>query len=405
MIHIRFKMTRFISIVFILFFVSISCSLPILGSSDAPADQSIITAPEAEDEQTSPDAHTNPDEAAPDEEVAEPELAVSEDGTSLESGFSRRDPFPISTYVSTTYWDFQVLEFYRGEEAWQIILQDDSNNPPPPGGKEYALAKIWVFCKNTEPGSHDIDLDQLFITGDHLRKYTDKLWDSPQPEFFFSDIYTAEESEGWLDVLVDIDEGNLMLVFDRSEYVEFGGGWQHEVRYVALEEGASIEIPPDIASIQPNELGEKREKPAPFGATVITEDWEVTVLEVYRGEEASALILEADETNKDPDEGMEFIVLKIRIRYISETDIFSPWIGYNTFQVANPAEEEWGDYDSRDNKIKIQESKYSLWLFGAIFPGKELEGYIALMAPAGKTNVILNFSPFESENRFLSMIE
>lgn len=56
--------------------------------------------------------------------------------------------------------------------------------------------------------------------------------------------------------------------------------------------------------------------------------------------------------------------------------------------------------------IRIQDSKKSLWVFGEIFPGKELEGYVATTAPAGKTNVILRFYEYESsEDRYLSLTE
>jgi hypothetical protein len=60
--HISYKKTRFITTVFILFLITNTYNLPTLGSTDTTEDQTIQTAPEADDEQTSPDPQTDPEE-------------------------------------------------------------------------------------------------------------------------------------------------------------------------------------------------------------------------------------------------------------------------------------------------------------------------------------------------------
>ena len=80
--------------------------------------------------------------------------APSSDRSSDELGMTRSNPYPIDAQVSTSFWDFKVLEVARGEDAWQIIQAENPENPPPPPGKEYFLVKVEVRCKNPDPGSH-----------------------------------------------------------------------------------------------------------------------------------------------------------------------------------------------------------------------------------------------------------
>ncbi|MCJ7626057.1 MAG: hypothetical protein MUO76_21405, partial [Anaerolineaceae bacterium] len=72
----QFRKIRLINPVLILLIVSIACNFPALSDSDAPADQTIQTAPETEVEQSIPDPQTNPDEAAPVEEFVNPDEAA-----------------------------------------------------------------------------------------------------------------------------------------------------------------------------------------------------------------------------------------------------------------------------------------------------------------------------------------
>ena len=56
--------------------------------------------------------------------------------------------------------------------------------------------------------------------------------------------------------------------------------------YVALSDGATLPIDPALDQIQPTDLGRNRDQPAPLGETTITDDWEITALEMVRGEAA-----------------------------------------------------------------------------------------------------------------------
>ena len=65
----------------------------------------------------------------------------------------------------------------------------------------------------------------------------------------------------------------MILVFDEAMNFDGDSEW-----FIALDEGALASVSPDLAEIEPNDLGMERSAPAPLNEKVITKDWEVTVL-------------------------------------------------------------------------------------------------------------------------------
>jgi hypothetical protein len=299
----------------------------------------------------------------------------------VDSGLSRLNPYPIDTEVNTPYWDFKVLEFQRGEQAWQIIQADDPNNPPPPPGQEYVLIKLWLRNKNPTPNAQNIGLNEIFVTGDSGRVHSDKLVDRPAPEVVFSDIFTAEILEGWLDVLVDSTDQNLMLVFDREDFVN-QEIQARQVRYVALSEGASLAVPPDLEEIPINDLGLEPDNPAKIGQTVIGEDWEVTILEAVSGDAAMDIVLQMNDKSDPPDEGMEYIAFRARLRRISTQDMRDYRPNFWTYRVIDQS----GNWETiAEPRINNKHPELFAKTDFYFFPGLESEGWFVLTGPAGQT--------------------
>jgi hypothetical protein len=87
-------------------------------------------------------------------------------------------------------------------------------------------------------------------------------------------------------------------------------------------EDALVDYPaPELyfTDIYPNDLGKDLQNPAPIGSKVISEDWEITVLETERGARALEIAQEANQNTREPDSGMEYIVFKARLRYIGNS--------------------------------------------------------------------------------------
>lgn len=359
-------------VIIVLLSAALACNLP-TGEADTGSNS------QSTEEQTQA---TQPPNDIQNDEVQTPtnEPTAIPDSVVVEPGLSRTNPYPIDVEVVTPYWDFKVLEFHRGEDAWQIIQADNPNNPPPPG-KEYVLIKMWLRNKNPTPNAQNFGQDELFVTGDSLRGHGDVLIDRPSPEVVYSDIFTAELFEGWIDVLVDPSDGNLMLVFDRDDSVN-GETQPREVRYVALNEGASIEVPSELEGISPNDLGLEPESPAKIGETVIGEDWEVTILEALTGESAMDIVLQMNQKSDPPEDGMEYIALRARMRRISTQDMKDNRPSFWTYRVIKESD-SWETI--AEPRIRNKNPELFPIMQFYFFPALESEGWFVLTGPAGQT--------------------
>ncbi len=179
--------------------------------------------------------------------------------------------------------------------------------------------------------------------------------------------------------LVGVDEHNLELVFDKTNE----RNWQDKQRFtffIALEDGASLTVPPDLAGIQPNDLGKDLQNSAPIGSKVISEDWEITVLETERGTRALEIAQEANQYVPEPDSGMEYIVFKARLRYIGNSATARTIYGDN-FQSIGSNGEFYKAMGYGSTNLKWP------WLRGGFYPGGEVVGWLAVLAKIGETSM------------------
>jgi hypothetical protein len=313
-------------------------------------------------------------------------------------GMSRSNPFPASELASLPNWDVQVLEVIRGEEAWKAIQAANYENIAAYEGMEYVLIKLYVKSTYTDSEEHNINVCNFSVTGDRLNLYNcgSATVIGPKPQLDF-DLVRGGEAEGWAQFMVAQGEENMILVFD--EAMNFNG---ESEMFIALDEGASTSVSPDLAEIIPNDLGTDRSDPAPMNEKVITEDWEVTVLEVVRGDEAWRVVKEASSNNEPPASGMEYIAVNSRVRSINSEDnpqlVFGNGGLYATTGSVNVV------YD--DSAVMYLPDP-ALACF--VYPGGECEGWSVLEVGVGETGVMLIFQPMldssELNKRYLSMEE
>jgi len=306
-------------------------------------------------------------------------------------GMSRSNPFPRSEIVAAPNWDVQVLDVMRGDEAWQAIQTANQFNEPAPEGMGYLLVKLHVKCTYNDSEEHLIGGNDFRVTGDHLTEYSGAYAVEPDPQLD-AQLFEDGETEGWSAYLVGQGEGNLILVVDELFSFDENGR-----RFIALDEGASISVAPALSEIEPTDSGKERSNPAPFGETVVTEDWQVTFLEVVRGEEAWNIVQEANEFNDPPDEGMEYIAVKAHVRYIGTEDK-SAQIDGSYFQTTGSANVLYELPPVVDPIPPLE---------AALFPGGEYEGWVVVQAAQGETDMVAVFEPlfsFSSANkRFMSL--
>jgi hypothetical protein len=130
---------------------------------------------------------------------------------------------------------------------------------------------------------------------------------------------------------------------------------------------------------------------------VTTEDWELTILEVARGDDAWTMVQEVNQFNDPPEEGMEYVAVKLHVRYISTVDESTDIDGtyFNSTGSAGVL------YDIPS--VVDPEPALNAYLF----PGGEAEGWVVVQVAEGETGIMLVFEPlwdFSDENkRFISL--
>ncbi len=356
----------------------------LLGGSDKEATPIVVVLPSAPTEV----APLEPAEP-PSADVPAPESAP----VSGEQGASRANPFPVGALVSAPNWEVQVLEFKRGAEAWADISAAYSYSDPAPEGMEYVLIKVHVKSTYADNEEHNIGRCDFKVTGDRNTLYdcSTAFVLNPEPSLDAT-LYSGGESEGWIAYPVGAGEGNLMLVVD--ELMNFD---QDVQTYIALEEGASITIPSTLASIAPTGTGIERLEPAKINETVVTEDWEIRVTEVVRGQAALDMVLETNEYSEQPAAGMEYLAVKIYAHCIATED--------KPYNIDEFSFESTGDSNTIYDFVAVvdPDPQLSSWLY----PDGEREGWIVVQAAVGETGVKLIFEPWldfsGDSKRFLSL--
>ena len=321
----------------------------------------------------------------------EQEVTSQEPSPPQEPGFSRGNPIPRSEIVPAPNWDVQVLEVVRGDEAWQALQAANQFNESAPEGMEYLLVKLHVKCTYADDEEHSIGGYDFKVTGDRLIKYSAASVLEPEPPLN-AQLFADGEAEGWSAYLIGQEESDLMLIVDELM------NWDDDrFRYVALDEGASITVPTELGGIEPTDLGKERSSPAPFGETITIEDWQVTIIEAVRGDDAWTMVQNANQFNDPPEEGMEYIAVKVRVRYISTVDQATQIDAYY-FGTTGSANVMYDLPSVVDPSPPLDVT---------LFPGGEYEGWAVMQAAKGETGIMAVFEPlfdFSNRNRrFLSL--
>ncbi|GIV98570.1 MAG: hypothetical protein KatS3mg057_3227 [Herpetosiphonaceae bacterium] len=313
-----------------------------------------------------------------------------------QAGTSRSNPVPRSQTVEVGDWEIRVLDVKRGAAALETAKTDHPFVDPPPQGMEYLRVKLWVKSAHTDQGEYSPGQLDVAVTGERFVEYRTvdlgqrfglALW--PHDLQFAPPLTSGQSTEGWATFLVPQEERKLILILG-----EFFGFDQEKRRFIALEEGAAVAVPPELRDRSPNALGKRHTEPAPFGEKVSTHNWELAVLDVLRGEEAWQM-LQAEPFAEPPEPGREYLLVKLRMRYIKPVDE-SEMIFVNIFRTRGSAGQVYEQPSMAAPPPRLD---------CRLYPGGECEGWVVLQAGAGESGMMLIFDPpLESGgNRYLSL--
>jgi hypothetical protein len=296
-----------------------------------------------------------------------------------QQGRSRVHPYARDAVVQVRGWQAWIREVVRGEEAWEMVHQANIFNQPPPQGYEYLLVRLGMKC--LEGGEHGECDVQVGVTGDRgvLRYEWETGVVEPDPGLD-PEMEPGESGEGWLSFLVGEDEEELLLHLE-----DF---WEDDVRYVAIDPGASIAVDLSLREVKPQDVGRTREAPVPPGELAVTEDWEFAVREVVWGDEAWEIILERNQFNDPPEEGMAYALVSVYARSIHTLE--GPHsISYWDFESVD-ATGELRDLPS----VVIPEPELS----AKLYPGGECEGWLVITYPRHQSPLLVFHSSYHLED-------
>lgn len=313
--------------------------------------------------------------------------------TPIIHGYSRSDPYARAETATAPGREVRVREVIRGDRAWELIKEANNYNDPPPAGQEYLLVKLSVLNTASVDEEQPVDQGDFKLTGDRLRRTYPAAVITPNPPLKGA-FYPGGHIEGWVAFPVDRQEKNLMVMCRQL----YHSGPEY-TRFIALDEGAVIRVDPALADIPLTGVGASRANPARLGQTAATTDWQVTAQKAIRGKRAWELLVEANSYNDPPPEGMEYLLVLVKSRYIGREDA-EQTVAINTFKSI-------GSFNVVYDQPSLVMPKPDLHTY--VFPGGESEGWTALLIKTDELSPTLIFSPLfnraEDKKRFFLLQE
>lgn len=305
-----------------------------------------------------------------------------------EPGSSRSDPLPPGTELRFEHWAVVVTDVLYGADAVRLIDETNPLNALPQIEHTYLIATVQLTNISAGPEARStLTAIDLRATGDQHRLYRQAPVVPPHPPG--SEVLPGEQARVQFVFEIGLGEENLLLRVQEGPLPP---------RFVAVAAGTALTPAPDLDNT-PNEAGRQRAAPALPGETVITDEWEVTLVEVVRGADAADLIRAVNALNPEAPTGMEYVALKLRARLIDqqEPDLIRHIDG--TFlEIIDAQNVTYG------RPLVVPPAP----IFAAdLFPGGTVEGWVVLSVPTDANQATLIFRALESSSadtmRFLAM--
>ncbi len=282
---------------------------------------------------------------------------------------SRAAPLLYGSLAETLNLDFRALETLRGEDAWERLSLANQFNKPAPQGAEWLLVKVEVTNRSNRP--LEVGLGDFLVTGSRGIAYFGGGCVPPDPSFDFT-LKQGETAAGYIVYLIQADDDNLLLL--RNIYAED----EEQVTFLALSPGAAVET--STAPLgTPSPLGKSREQPAPPGAWVSTDDWNLRVETVLRGADAWEALQEAAAWNAPPPEGYAYLLVRLTVQATHADERYRTFMSYPLTCLGSGGEE----YESATVSPPYPSVEMRL------FPGAMLSGWTVFLLPENETCMLV----------------
>jgi len=128
-------------------------------------------------------------------------------------GRNSATPVPVGSRATTSYFQVEIKESIRGDEAWNILKAARDSNDPPDPGMEYLLALVRV--RNISSLLVAIDDDAFRSVGDRRTVWKNPFVTEPEPSIKAA-LYPGGVHQGWVALQVAEREDKLVAVFEHT---------------------------------------------------------------------------------------------------------------------------------------------------------------------------------------------
>ncbi len=334
--------------------------------------------------------------AIPPQDSPPVEPAIITDRTPTPTGSrpiaSRQNPVPLGTEIRLDDWAVVFTDVQRGESAVQLIAETNPFNPRPEVGYTYLIATLQLTNIATDPEARSaaFALD-VRVTGHRNILYSRAGVVPPTP--LEHDLFPGGTQIGQIVFSIPIDETDLMFCVQETAV------FRQCAAFVAIDPDARLVPDQHLAIIQPNQAGSQRTAPAPMGEPVITNDWELVVIDVVRGAAAIDLVKAANTFNTSPDVGKEYVAVKLRARLINSQHP----------DEARSINQMFLNITGEQNVVYERPLVVApAPIFDAyLFPGGIIEGWEVFQVASGEQQLMLVFEPpltlLAGDTRYLSL--
>ncbi len=309
--------------------------------------------------------------------------------TPAEPGSSRSDPLPPGTELRFNHWAVVITDVLYGEEAVRIIDETNPLNLLPRIGHTYLLATVQLTNISAEPDARNtLTAIDLRATGNRHHLYRQAPVVPPHPPG--SEIIPGEMTEVQFVFEIGLDEAHLLLRVQEEST---------PARFVAVAADTVLTPSPELGRITSNKAGIQREMPAAWDEAIITDEWEIGLVEVVRGTAAAELVQAVNPLNPQAPPGVEYIAVKLRARFIDyrEPDMIRH-IDRAFLEIIDTQNVTY------QHPLVIPPAPI---LEADLFPGGAVEGWVVLSAPSDAKQIALLFRSLESSSadtmRFLAL--
>lgn len=304
-------------------------------------------------------------------------------------GNSRTAPVPFGQPVTLTQGnktlEVRVLEVHK--DATAMVKKANPLNSDPKEGLTYVAVKMRLsYLKGPADKPHTTPSSGASLFAKSRMWGVEGIPVPPNPKFGGIDIFPGATVDGWITPLQaprdTMDE--VLLSWGKDL---FGGG---ETWFALNGDKADAGPMPAIPTAQPPAgptAGGARGNPVSLGQSAKVGDgkasFEVSVLQVERS--ASAMVKKANMLNRDPDPGMEYLAVRLRLKYLSgpqDKPVSTPASGMSVFAMNRM----WG--------TEIMTVPPSPKFGGQdIFPGAVVEGWLTpvMLPKEGMDEAILSY--------------